>query len=412
MKRQLFMAAVGVVLAGTLPGTAHGDPVVTALDAAARPLDRLADTVDGAVVVGVGEATHGQHELFEVQHDLFRELAHRKRFGTFAREVSWSAGLRIDEYVVHGTGDLRQIMREEFQGDYLWNTEEHLALIEWMRDYNQTHRDPIRFMGDDMVYAGADLYDRVHAYAAKARPWLIADLDRLYAGMAPTTGFAEWTRTYPAVPADVRRANRDRALQAVDLLHANGSDPWVVQHARVIAQSMTMWAGDFTNPEEAAAGFRYREQAMAENILWWRQHTGDRMVLAGHDGHVATTSYWDNYPQVQGTYLREHLGDGYLAIGTTFHHGEFTLYDGQARRVAVGPPSEGGNESTLDQVRRRDFFVDTRTAPAAARRWLAVARPTRQYAESYPAADKQIALGRSFDVVVHVSRTTASRLLP
>jgi erythromycin esterase len=63
-------------------------------------------------------------------------------------------------------------------------------------------------------------------------------------------------------------------------------------------------------------------------------------------------------------------------------------------------------------VRWQDFVLDIRTVARPARDWLAEARSTRQYAESFPAADKQIALGRSFDVLVHFHQSTPSRLLP
>lgn len=410
--RRLITAGVTGLLLLLTAAEPRPDPVLHALDAAAKPLGALTAMVGEASVVGVGEATHGSHEFFALQHRVFADLVRHRGFGTFAREVSWSAGLRLDEYVRHGTGDPREIMRAEFQGNYLWNTEEHLALVEWMRSYNQRHRHQLRFMGDDIGYPGPELFERVRAYAQGHRPALVAELDRLHLGMAPTVGVAEWMATYPLLPLATRLSNRDRAWQAVALLRGADADAWAVQHARVIAQSMTLGASDFTDPEQATAGFRYRDEAMADNVLWWREHVGGRMVLAGHDGHVATESYWPAYPEVQGTVLRERLGAGYLSVGTTFHHGEFTWYDGQVRTATVGPPAPDSNESTLDRVGRVDFALDVRTAPGPARDWLAEARPTRQYAESFPAPDKRIALGRSFDVVVHVHRSTPSRLLP
>jgi erythromycin esterase len=400
MTLKLIMAgAMGL----TLVVAPHADPVVDALDEAARPLHALAATVRDAEVVGVGEATHGTHEFFALQTRLFARLA--PTFGTFAREVSWSGGLRIDDYVVHGIGDPRQIMREEFQGYYQWNTREYLNLIEWMRAYNERHPNTLRFMGDDIGYPGPQLFERIRA--GESRPWLVAELDRLYDGMAPVVGPAEWMATYPSRPLADRQSMRDRAWQAVDLLLHHGSDEWTVQHARVVAQSMTMWASD------PMTGFRYRDEAMAENILWWRDHVGDRIVLAAHDSHVATESYMANFPRVQGTVLRERLGEEYVSVGTTFHHGEFTFYDGRTTRtVTAGPPSTGTNESTVDQVGARNFVLDVRSAPPAARDWLASARPTRQYANQFPVPDKPIALGRSFDVVVHIHRMTPAWLLP
>lgn len=410
MTRKLIAVLMGLLLTAA---PAAADPVVPALDAAARPLHALGETVGDATVVGVGEATHGSHEFFLLQARVFTDLVRDRGFGTFAREVSWSAGLRLDDYVVHGTGDPRQIMREEFQGNYLWHTEEYLNLVEWMRGYNQRHRDKVRFMGDYIGYPGPELFDRVRTYVAHHRPWLRPELDRLHAGLAPTVGVAEWMASYPELLPAERQANRDRAWQAVNLLRHSGSDPWAVQHARVIAQTMTMWASDFADPEQVAAGFRYRDEAMADNILWWQRHTGDRIVVATHDGHVAEQSYWASFPQVQGTFLRARLGDRYLSVGTTFHHGEFHLFQhGQVRAVAVGAPPTGSNESTLDQVGLTDFVLDTRTAPRAAREWLTEARPTRQYASEFPDEPQLVALGTSFDVIVHIHEVTLSRLLP
>ncbi len=399
--------AVGLVLASTPSALAMGYPesVVDALDAAARPLGALAATVGDAEVVGVGEATHGTHEFFALQGRLFARLAREKGFDTFGREVSWSGGLRVDDYVVHGIGDPRQIMREEFQGYYPWNTREYLTLIEWMRTYNQRHPGALRFMGDDIGYPGPELFERVRAYTAENLPGIVAELDRLYRDMAPTVGVAEWMDTYPGRPSAERRSNRDRAWLAVNLLRDNDAGAWTVQHARVIAQSMTMWASDIPD-------FAYREEAMADNVLWWREHVGGKIVLAAHDSHVATESYLSGFPRVQGTVLRERLGEGYLSVGTTFHHGEFGFYDGHSHTATTGPPGSETNESTLDQVRLRDFVLDIRTAPQAARDWLARTRPTRQYDSSFPTPDKPIALGRSFDVLVHIHRMTTARLLP
>ncbi|EST38542.1 hypothetical protein N566_06840 [Streptomycetaceae bacterium MP113-05] len=90
-----------------------------------RPFGRI---VGNAQVVGMGEATHSSHEFFTMKHRVMRYLVENKGFRTFALEASWSSGLRLDEYLLTGEGDLRKIMREEFQGAYAWwNTEEYLV---------------------------------------------------------------------------------------------------------------------------------------------------------------------------------------------------------------------------------------------------------------------------------------------
>jgi erythromycin esterase len=413
MRKLIVGLTVALSVGVAVPAGARVDPVVAALNTVARPVQDVGRMVGDADVVGVGEATHGTREFFLLQRDVFTELVHTKGFGTFAREVSWSGGLRIDDYVTRGIGDPVTIMREEFQGNYQWNTAEYLGLIRWMRAYNLRHPGALRFMGDDIGYPGPHLFSRVLDWVREHRPEVADEIASLYSGLAPTVGPAEWMRTYPALPPATRVSYRDRADAARALL--DGADPWIVQHATVIAKGFTMFAADFADPGQVTAAFNFREKAMADNLLWWREHTGDKIVMAGHDGHVSTVSYWENYPAVQGTFLRQRLGDSYVSVGTTFHHGSFVLFDnatGRHRVVDAGLPGNDTNESTLDQVRRTTFAVDMRTAPPVARQWLAQPRNTRQYAEKFPAEPKPVALAKSFDILVHVDRGTPARLLP
>ncbi|GGS89510.1 hypothetical protein GCM10010222_33840 [Streptomyces tanashiensis] len=130
-----------------------------------------------------GYRTRGSHEFFTVKRRILRYPVEEKDFRAFALEAPWSTGLGLDAYLVGGEGDLNQIMDEEFQGTYRWwNNAEYRDLLRWRRSYNVKHpHDPVRFVGDDGGFAGAELYDRVSAYAATARPGLtpqLAELDR------------------------------------------------------------------------------------------------------------------------------------------------------------------------------------------------------------------------------------------
>ncbi|MFF7127189.1 erythromycin esterase family protein [Streptomyces sp. NPDC008240] len=82
---------------------------------------------------------------------------------------------------------------------------------------------------------------------------------------------------------------------------------------------------------------------------------------------------------------------------------------------SVGPAAPGSTEYTLDQVRHRDFYVGLR----AARRtpgvgaWLDTARPTYVISGRYPNnPTPPLALGRAFDIVVHLHTVRASVPLP
>lgn len=431
-----LLLSLGTVVAAAPPSAAQSP--VPALERGAHPL-RTTDPrgnlddlrpvgrmVKDARVVGLGEATHSSHEFFAMKHRVFRYLVEEKGFRSFALEGSWSTGLRLNDYVLHGKGDPRRIMREEFQSNYSWwNNSEYLNLLQWMRSYNRLHpHDPVQFMCDDFGYAGPELYDKVTAYVARANPSLLPRFAELYRGLRPTTTVEAHLSAYQKLPPAERKEIAHRTGRALDLLKRQrpGAGPdgeayaWAVQHATAIDQTARGYAFDFDDPRQSAAAMRYRDAVMADNVAWWQQHTGDKVMLSAHDAHVALQSPDpEHYPKMQGSFLRDKLGTRYVSISTTFDRGSFhaTGDDGKVRTYTVGPAKPGSNEYTLDRVRHRDYVLDLRTAPPAARAWLATARPTKNIGTAYPGpgVEYPIALGRSHDILVHLHRVGAARLL-
>ncbi|MFF7813525.1 erythromycin esterase family protein [Streptomyces sp. NPDC007945] len=381
--------------------------------------------VGDAEVVGVGEATHSSHEFLTLKHRLLRYLVEEKGFRAFALEAPWSTGLRLDAYLLRGEGDLRQIMDEEFQGTYRWwNNAEYRDLLQWMRAYNVRHpEDPVRFVGDDGGFAGAELYDRVSAYAAAARPDLAPRLADLYRGLRPTTDAETYVDDYLSKPLAEREELAGRTARALELLKRRpggaadaDAHAWAVQHATAIHQMTTLYAFDWDDPERIPDAMLHRDRTMAENVAWWQRRTGDKILLAAHNSHIALrTPVPGTYPKVQGEFLRERLGHAYLSVGLTFDRGSFNAFgrDGDVHRFTVGRSAPDSAEHTLDRVRFRDFAVDLRSAPEAARSWLAAPRTVKNIGATYPgiADAPRIGLARSYDVLIHLQQVEAARLL-
>ncbi|MEJ8654236.1 erythromycin esterase family protein [Streptomyces sp. MS1.AVA.3] len=255
-------------------------------------------------------------------------------------------------------------------------------------------------------------------------PALLPRFAGLYRGLRPTTTVDAHMKGYLKRPPAERKAIAGRTGRALELLQQQrpgaGAErkahAWAVQHATAIDQTARGYAFAFDDPRQVAEGMRYRDAVMADNVAWWQKHTGDKTVLSAHDAHVALeTSDPTHYPKVQGSFLRDKLGKSYVSIGTTFDRGSFhaTGADGQVRVYTVGPARPGSNEYTLDRVRHRDYVLDLRSAPPAARAWLAGARATRSIGTDYPGpgVEYRIALARSHDIVVHLHQVGAARLL-
>ncbi|MGW6393682.1 erythromycin esterase family protein [Streptomyces sp. NPDC055103] len=390
-----------------------------------RPLDRM---IGSAKVVGIGEATHSSGEFFEAKHRIFEHLVERQGFTTFALEANWSTGLLVDEWVRTGRGDIRAIMRDEFQESYrLWNTEEYLDLFRWMRKYNQTHPGrQVRFMGNDLGYAGPNLFDAVTSYVARTSPALLPRFRELYRASRPSGEVEAWMKAYLVKPLPERRRMAEDVNRALALLErqrpgegteAREAHTWAVQHARAIAQVGTEFSHDLTDAG-AAEAMLYRDRVMAENTVWWQRQTGDRILLSAHNGHVGyVTPKPDQYPRIQGAFLRDALGRDYVSVGASFGQGSFNAHDTEApgeplRAFTVGPLGPDSHAATLDRVSPGAFYLDLRRKTPAARDWLAVPRPARHIGTVYPWPGDAVPfrLPDSYDLLIHFPRVSAARL--
>ncbi|MFF2080246.1 erythromycin esterase family protein [Kitasatospora sp. NPDC058162] len=446
-RRTLLTATTGTAVAATaallIPGTAAAaaaattGPVPPTSDVSAE-LDRIAHSlrstepdapaaglralgamIGDARVVGFGEATHGSHEFFTMKHRVFRYLVEEKGFTTFALEASWSGGLLIDAFVQgRGDGDARRLVRRVMAGSP-WQRREFADLIEWMRAYNRSGpQHPVHFVGTDLGFPGIgeQPFAEVTAYLRKAAPASLASVEQSYAGLRPFTDAIGYiSRT----PLPERQRNADLAQQALELVVAAGKDgdeayEWAVQHARNIARTFAFSTMRVDDSSSVVAAQVLRDRAMADNTLWWQRRHGGKVLLSAHNGHAGYRSSDPVlYPTPQGAHLREALGAGYVSIGCTFGSGSFLTeadpFADDWRSTTVPPATLGMNEYLLDRVRPRDYYLDLRQAPPAARTWLATARPTYDAGTTFTSTPlPTLALGGSYDVLIHLHRVRAA----
>ncbi|MCX4539202.1 erythromycin esterase family protein [Streptomyces sp. NBC_01565] len=446
-RRRLLAATAGLAATALLAPTASATTTPTppaatatkggqaealrALERAAHPLRstepggnttdlRALDAMIGdAKVVGLGEATHGSHEFFAMKQRVFSHLVEEKGFTTFALEMSWTAGLRIDEYLQGGPGDARRIAKETLTGSP-WEREEFVGLIAWMRRYNDRHPGrKVHFMGNDVgaPRLGDAVFDRVLSYARTSHPQNVARLEELYAGLRPLDDVFAYLRK----PVAERRLNAATAQQAFDLVTAHkgaGGDAyeWAVQHARSIAQTFEFTSLDLSDPASVSAAEHLRDRVMADNTAWWHRRTGDKILLSAHNGHVgylATDPVM--YPTTQGVFLREALGRDYAAIGFTFGRGSFltaTTLGSPWNKVTVPAATPDMQEYTLDRVHHRDYYLDLRALPAAGRTWLNTPRPTYEAGSSFKKDPlPTLAITRAYDILIHLNQVHAATTL-
>jgi erythromycin esterase-like protein len=118
-------------------------------------LEPLRDEIGQARLVSLGECTHGSREIFQVKHRLAEYLVSKLGFSLFAIEGNLPETRRINAYIQGGDGDpVSLIEGMDFWG---WDTEEILAMVNWMRQFNLDAGN--RATGRSVEFAGFDMQE-------------------------------------------------------------------------------------------------------------------------------------------------------------------------------------------------------------------------------------------------------------
>lgn len=298
-------------------------------------------------IVGTGEATHGTSEFSEQKRQLVRYLVEERGVRLLGLEAGFAETLAVDDYVVRDEADPVEALRG--LGLWMYQVEEVLKLIEWLRSFNETRpeADRVHVYGVDMQLTG-DSAAAVERYLRRVDPASLEPvpegLERLKAGLHH--------RADPDALASATTCVSELASQfdqhREQYVSESSKPSWELarRHVSVLDQACRYREAIRDDSKRADA---VRDECMAENVSWILDHE-DRSAMAvwAHNGHVArggTDHAWSHRPM--GGHLAERYPDRYQAIGFDFDRGSFQAVhrndDGEPaglRSYSVGPLSD------------------------------------------------------------------------
>jgi erythromycin esterase len=399
----LTLLACSLPLAARVRAVRSGSPADTpAAWLRARAVDDagfIALTRD-AQVVALGDATHGTHETYAAKQHLVPLLV-ANGFRTIAFEAPYAEWKKLDDYVLHGIGDPATAL--QFRLYWFWDANEILELVRWMRAQNEAGLNPpIRITGVDStepVSAASVVVEflrRVDSDAALAAEESYACVPQVALGQ-------QWCNV-----DDVRAsllAHRDDYAALTSLAEVDE----MIHAARVVEQGLRV----------IATYHGARDEIMAENVHRLAAR-GDKIIILGHNEHWGQTPYRLVKPDLitsAGTLLSASLGSAYVAVGSVLLDGTFLAIDyeeryGQIRTQIMTAPSSDDVATLLDAAGLESMIVPLHgTLPS----WLAGTRRMRigtsgVQSRTKTMLDVPVDLGKKFDAVLYVRRSTPTQL--
>jgi erythromycin esterase len=223
-------------------------------------------------------------------------------------------------------------------------------------------------------------------------------------------GHIEWYRSQPDKQPFIDDARRAHDLVA-DLPPADGH-ALAVQHARAIVGFYEYHAQDAVS---------FVEPLLAQNTIWWHEHTGHKIAYWGGIPHTAVgearrVSFPPAPPTTDrnaGSHLREHFGPDYVSIGLTFHHGTVRL--GAQPHAIPAPSSHGGADDHLGGIGPNTYLLDLHDGHDPPWAWLDAPAELRLIGPRYdPKEDANHHMSGGsltdwFDLIVYRQEATPTR---
>ncbi|HYH05801.1 MAG TPA: erythromycin esterase family protein [Thermoanaerobaculia bacterium] len=368
----------------------------------------LANTLRDARVVGLGEATHGSHEIFTVKQRLIEHLVTKLGFRMIAFEGTASGAAAINAYIQGG--DDRAAMNAALDSIWITSNSEVRALVEWLRTHNASTTDRVTFVGlDPQGSASAIATLRAFPIEERVRPLL-----EIVRTEDEKSNRFERTNITPEQVQGLEHLIAWLVAREGELVRRTSSRDYAaaLDAARLLVQ--------FAQFNSSLPDAMTRDAAMAENFFRAMQRQpGTRAIVWAHNAHISTSDRSSYKPL--GTLLRNAYGNGYYAIATSFERGAFlaqvpgsTPPDVRAFTVPAAP--RGTIDAVLAAMNLPLAFVDLRKpAPPVVAEWLG--QPRRMhwigalYADTFTEAQRfqPFVVNRDFDGVAFIATTSAAR---
>lgn len=338
--------------------------------------EELRSQLGNAAVIGLGEASHGTQEFFDLRFRLIRLLVEEFGVRAVGFEAPFDPLHRVDELVVAGEGDIRSLV-EEIEIYRPFRTETMVDLFEWLQSYNASRPPEERvhiygFDGTTIEDAANEIEPYLDRVGADIDASLREDLDTMRAGY-------DSEEERQTLLESARRVHSTVAplIDASESAWVEATSRQAYEHVRHRLHLIETQLEAHERDREGRMALR--DEAMAENVEWIHDRSTGPLVIWGANGHFNRSRHvldeWDVDVPSMGNWLADSYGERYCPIALELGGGVVAAKDFAAAEIVEYPIPDPPAESipgVFQQVDEPLFYVsveDLRDDPST-REWL------------------------------------------
>lgn len=356
-------------------------------------LEAIAESIDDARVVAISEGFHNCKEMMQLHERLIRYLVEEKGFNTVMTESGLPESRMVYDFI-QGKEVKGNVYTEGFNKMYgAW--EEGRSLIDWMKEYNQSHDNILRYYGADIGGFYTNWYpaiDRISAYLQKVDPTYAKQLKKRLDPMLKIMGTKIARKNYQDKLNAEQKAQIAIVLEEAIAHFDQNKEAFVAkwneeefEWARQSTVAMKMAENYYRNYADKSgaephryAGLNGRELMMAHNVQWaLKQRKDAKIILINHVIHTKTKSQkqegvWGYFtPMAQ--IIKENLKDDFFVIGMCYGGGKFwNKWQRPAERFVddIQDAKLNGMEATMGAIGKKQYFIHWDKASVETWPWL------------------------------------------
>ncbi|WP_345989363.1 erythromycin esterase family protein [Chryseobacterium sp. Chry.R1] len=349
--------------------------------------------IGNSKIVGLGESTHGSSEVYKMKYRISEYLIKNLNYNIFSLEANMPESYVMNNYINKNTDSPKDVLRGMYF--WLWQTQETLDFVEWLKLHNENMNNKVLFDGFDMQYYLGALQQITDIY--KANNYELDDINNLTEILKENNrGQRKYT---DKIQVAINNLLDKISQNAVKIDDAETKKRYL-QNITVIRQNIQVGSSVT------------RDKFMAENIDWIKQnYTPSRVIVSAHNFHVSKEN-----SSSMGFHVNKKYQSDYVNFGFAFFEGNYTASVNKKIGTFTSQTApQGSLEYNLNSLNIPYFVLDLKSIKADKNElgeWILkkiLFRKTGSGTESNEFRKTNIA--DSFDYLIFINKSSHSNLL-